>query len=167
MELRFIEYFRSQGVSMHTLRKSAEKARLEWDRQHPFALSHARYLTDRRKIFAQVAKDEGDKVTWDLASGQHEFWEAIEQAVARGVEFNPRTDLACRWHPKPGDFPLIVVDPRLAYGRPVIEPRGVPTAALFRQWKAEKGDAGRVGRWFDVPVGEVRQAIEFELQIAV
>jgi uncharacterized protein (DUF433 family) len=166
MEMRFIEYFRSQGVSMHTLRRAAATARREWNREHPFALSKAKYLADRRKIFAQVAKEQDDKVTWDLASGQHEMWEAIEQAVARGVEFNPQTDLASRWHPRPGEFPQIVVDPRLAYGRPVIEPAGVPTSALFRQWKAEKGDWDRVARWFKVSADDVREAIDFELQIA-
>jgi len=167
MEMRFIEYFRSQGVSMQTLRRAAAMARKEWEREHPFALSQATYLTDRRKIFAQVAKEEGDRVTWDMASGQHEIWEAIEQAVARGVQFDPKTDVACRWHPKPGEFPTIVVDPRFAYGRPVVEPAGVPTAALFRQWKAEKGDRERVAEWFSLPCEDVRTAVEFELQIAV
>jgi uncharacterized protein (DUF433 family) len=166
MEMRFIEFFRGQGVSMPTLRKSAEKARTEWGKEHPFALSHAIYMTDRRKVFAQVAQEEGDKTTWDLASGQHEMWEAIEQAIAKGVTFDPKTELACRWHPRPGDFPHIVVDPRFAFGRPVVEARGVPTAALFRQWRAEGGDKERVARWFEVSAPEVAEAVEFELQLA-
>src|SRR3546814_6586021 len=33
MELRFIEYFRGQGVSMPTLRKAADMARKEWSVQ--------------------------------------------------------------------------------------------------------------------------------------
>ena len=65
MEMRFVEYFRSQKVPMTTLRRAAEKARKDWDSSHPFALSKAKYLTDRRKIFAQAAEENGDQTTWD------------------------------------------------------------------------------------------------------
>jgi len=112
MEMRFIEYFRKQDVSMHTLRMAAEKARAEWDKQHPFALSKAKYLTDRRTIFAQVAEAGDDRRTWDMATGQMEMWEAIESAIAKGVIFDPATDLALRWKPRQGDYPDVVVDPK-------------------------------------------------------
>jgi hypothetical protein len=48
-----------------------------------------------------------------------------------------------------------------------VEPAGVPTAALFRQWKAERGDRERVAEWFNLPPEDVRTAVDFELQIAV
>lgn len=149
---------------MQTLRKAADRARQDWGENHPLALSHARYLTDRRRVFAQVAEETGDKVTWDLASGQHQIWIAIEDAVAKGVVFDPVTHLASRWFPRPAEFPTVVVDPRIAYGRPAVEDSGVPTAALFRQWKAEKGDSSRVARWFNVSTADVKSAVEFEIQ---
>lgn len=165
MELRFIEYFRGQGVSMNTLRVAAQKARSEWNVDHPFALSDAQYLTDRRRIIAQSAEETGDKATWDLVSGQYVIWQMIEQSIAKGVVFDPRSHLATKWHPRPSDFPTIVIDPARAFGRPIIGDAGVPTAALFRQLKAE-GDVERVARWFRVPAADVEAAAAFEVELA-
>jgi uncharacterized protein (DUF433 family) len=166
MEMRFIEYFRRQGVSMQTLRKASEKARMDWDAKHPFALSKAQYLTDRRNIFAQVAEQEGDEATWNLATGQMEMWELIEAAIAKGIVFDATTDLASLWKPRQADFPSVVLDPKRAFGKPIVEAGGVPTSALVRQWRAERGDARRVAKWFDIEESEVAQAVEFEMIFA-
>jgi uncharacterized protein (DUF433 family) len=129
------------------------------------ALSKLKYLTDRRKIFGQVAEEENDKRTWDLATNQYEMWDAIEGVIANGVEFSPSTELAKLWRPRP-DCPDVIIDPHVAFGRPAIGDRGVPTVVLFRQWRAEGGDAERVASWFPVTTEEVAQAVEFELLMA-
>jgi hypothetical protein len=46
-------------------------------------------------------------------------------------------DLAYRWHPV-RDLPRIVLDPKYAFGRPVIENAWVPTDTLFGAFEAEK-----------------------------
>lgn len=166
MEMRFIEYFRSQGVSMPTLRKAAEIARSDWSVQHPFALSKVRYLTDRRKVIAQAAEQTDDRVTWEMATGQYLIWEAVEDSIAKGVVFDPSTHLALRWRPRPGDHPEIVLDPAKAFGRPVVESVGIPSAVLFRQWKAEDGNIERVARLFKIDAQQVDSAIRFELDLA-
>ena len=165
MELRFVEHFRGQKVPMPTIRQSAMKAREDWDAMHPFALSKARYLTDRRNIFEQIAEKTGDDITRDLASGQHEMWEMIESYIAKSVVFDPSTHLAQRWTPKPSEFPNIILDPHFASGRPVHQKGGIPTSALFRQWKAE-GHKNVVAQWFNIEASDVEEAIEFELSLA-
>ena len=137
----------------------------EWGVQHPLALSNATYLTDRRKIFGQVAEEAGDKRTWDMATNQLEMWAAIETIIVKGVEFSPATELARLWRPR-SDCPNVVVDPQVAFGRPAIGGYGVPTIALFRQWKAEDGDAELVADWFHVSPANVKEAVEFELLMA-
>ena len=166
MEIRFIDYFRGQNVPLQTLRRAAEQAREDWNTSHPFALSKAKYLTDRRKVFAQSAEAEGDETTWDLATNQYEMWEALEDAIARGVEFNPLTALAEKWHPLGGDFPHVVINPRFAFGHPVIGKRAVPTAALFAQYRAEGGNVMRVAKWFGVPRRDISEAVQFEIEMA-
>ncbi|WP_146032583.1 hypothetical protein [Sphingobium sp. SA916] len=166
MELRFIEYFRGQGVSMQTLRKAAEMARKEWSVQHPFALSDVKYLTDRRRVIAQASEEVGDRPTWELVTGQYLIWDAIEASIAKGVVFDPATHLASRWKPRPGDHPDIVLDPARAFGKPLVDSAGIPTDALFRQWKAEDGNFDRVARWFNVSRGQVEGAVRFELDLA-
>src|SRR3546814_10848720 len=79
---------------MPTLRKAADMARKEWSVQHPFALSDIKYLTDRRKVIAQASEAVGDRSTWELATGQYLIWETIEASIAKGVVFDPSTDLA-------------------------------------------------------------------------
>lgn len=167
MELRFIEAFRRQGVSMPTLRKAAARARTDWDTQHPFALSKARYITDRRKIFAQVAEQEKDRATWDMASGQHEMWDVIEATIAKGVEFDPKSDLAQRWTPHPDEFPSVLLDPKVAFGKPALSDTGVPTAAVIRMWRAEQGNLTRVARAFAISEVDTRAAVDFEIKTAL
>ena len=166
MELRFIEYFRGQGVSMQTLRKAAEMARRDWNVEHPFALSDIKYLTDRRQVIARASKEVGDQPTWELATGQYVIWETIEASIAKGVAFDPATHLAARWKPRPGDHPDIILDPSQAFGSPVVESAGIPTSALFRQWKAEDGNFRRVARWFGIDRDQVEAAVRFELDLA-
>jgi uncharacterized protein (DUF433 family) len=166
MEMRFIEAFRRQGVSMQTLRKAAAKARVEWNTDHPFALSKARYLTDRTTVFAQIAKQEGDQVTWDLVSGQHEMWDVIEATIEKGVIFDPSTGIARRWAPFPTEFPRIGLDPAIAFGKPTLWDERVPTAALYRMWRAESGNFTKVARAFGISEDAVRSAVEYEIKTA-
>lgn len=165
IEVRFVEHFRRQGLSLQYLRKVAEKARHEFKTQHPFALSHAEFLTDRKKIFEQVAEEEGKKIR-EILTGQYEMYATIERILAKGIAFNPRTYLAEEWRPLENECPHVVVNPKYDYGRPVIGSLHVPTAAIFRQWKAEKGDPARVADWWGVEPGEVEEAIEFEVRMA-
>jgi uncharacterized protein (DUF433 family) len=165
MELRFVDHFTRQGVPLQTIRKSAERARLQWGVNHPLALSNAKYLTDRRKIFGQVAEEEGDRRTWDMATNQLEMWAAIESIIVKGVEFSPATELARLWRPR-SDCPNVFINPKIAFGRPSIGERGIPTVALYRQWRAEDGNGERVASWFHVKPEDVTEAVEFELLMA-
>jgi uncharacterized protein (DUF433 family) len=166
MEMRFIEAFRRQGVPMQTLRRAAARARKDWDVPHPFALSKARYLTDRRNVFAQVAEQEKDRVTWDMASGQHEMWEVIEGTIAKGVEFDPASDLARRWYPLPAEFPDVGIDPAVAFGKPALSGARIPTAAIHRMWRAEGGNISRVADAFEISQDAALSAVEYEITTA-
>ncbi len=165
MELRFIAFFRNQGVSMPTLRRAAERARNDWQVQHPLALASSKYVTDRKKVIARSAEETGDERAWDMATGQHEMWVTIEQTIEKGVEFDPNTYLAKFWAPSPGEFPNVLIDPRVAFGRPVVKGTSVPTRTLYRQWQAE-GHKTKVAKWFDVPEDAVETAISYELRTA-
>jgi uncharacterized protein (DUF433 family) len=166
MEIRFLDHFRRQGVPLQTLRRAAEKARIEMGSRHPFALSNLRFLTDRRKVFGSAAEETGDTKTWDLVTHQYEMYEAIEGVLARGVAFDPVSGMARQWHPLQAEYPDVVIDASHAFGRPVVGNRHIPTAALLRSWKAENGDRRRVAKWFGVAESDVRQAVDFELTLA-
>jgi uncharacterized protein (DUF433 family) len=167
MEIRFVEHFRSNGVRMTTIRRAAENLRGRWKVAHPFAHQGIdRYLTDRREIFAKVAMADGDVTAWNLATDQLEMWEAIEQTIADGVDFDPATAMARSWRPRAREFPSVLIDPRHAFGSPVVGARAVPTAALFRQWNAEGGDTARVAKWYGTSEQDVADAVGFERALA-
>ena len=94
------------------------------------------------------------------------MYATIERILAKGMAFDPQTYLADEWRPLENDCPHVVVNPKYDYGRPVIGSLHVPTAAIFRQWKAEKGDRARVADWWGVEPSEVEEAIEFEVRMA-
>ena len=164
IEVRFVEHFRAQRLSLQYLRKVAVRAREEFSVQHPFALSNAKFLTDRKRIFEQTAEEEGLKVH-ELLSGQYEMYEVIEEILAKGIAFDPKTFLAKEWRPLQNFCPNVIVNPRYAYGYPVVGDNHVPTAAIYRQWQAERGDRERVMGWWDVGLSDVDEAVEFEIRI--
>ena len=153
-------------VPMQTIRRAANILRQQGNSSHPLATSKAKYLTDRKNIFQQVAVENHDEVTLNLISGQHEIYEALESKLAQGVEFDPVTYLACAWQPNPDKFPNIVVNPKYASGCPTINNCNVPTVALFRQWNAEEQNVGVVARWYNVEESLVDEAVRFELSMA-
>jgi hypothetical protein len=76
IEVRFLEYFRAEGVPLQTLRKVAARARLDLNTKHPFAISNTRFVSDRKHIFAVVAKEEHDTTTLNMATSQYEMYAA-------------------------------------------------------------------------------------------
>ena len=163
LEIRFVDHFRAQGVSLQTLRKAAEFARQELNQHHPFATSNVKFMTDRKEVFLKTAKELKDNTLLNLVTKQYEMYVILENVLARGIEFDPASGLAERWQPKPKEFPSIYLDPVFAYGQPIVKPAGVPTDAIFQAWKAENGSYEAVSDWFELDRKLVQEAVEFEL----
>ena len=165
MEVRFIQCFRAAGVPAQTIRRAVEEAGKQWGVSHPLALYNETYVTDRRNIFAQVAEEDNDRVTWDMATGQLEMWTVIEETIAKGVRFDPSEYRAQSWTPRPGEFDDVIIDPRIAFGRAIVSGTRVPTSVLFGQWMTERSKE-RVAKWFNVTQEAVATAIGFEFALA-
>lgn len=164
LEVRFVEHFRSQKISLQALRVAAKNARRELGVSHPFATSNVKFQTDRKQIFLETAKETGDTFFLNLMTNQIEIYELIEQFLARDLEFDV-SGLARLWRPAPNVSPDVIISPVYAFGQPVISARRVPTSTLFRAWKAEDGALDTVAKWHAVTKAEVRQAVEFEMRI--
>ncbi len=163
VEVRFVEHFRQQKISLQALRAAAANARAALDVSHPFATSGVKFQTDRKRVFLETAKAAGDPHLLDLMTNQLVIYEMIERMLEKSLEFD-LSGFARQWRPAPESAPNVVVSPAFAFGRPVISRRRVPTATLFQAWRAEGGDANAVADWHDVLPDEVREAVEFELR---
>jgi uncharacterized protein (DUF433 family) len=165
VEVRFVEHFRQQKISLQALRTAAANARAALDVSHPFATSGVKFQTDRKRVFLETAKEAGDPHLLDLMTNQLVIYEMIERVLEKSLEFD-LSGFARQWRPAPESAPNVIVSPVFAFGRPVISSRHVPTGTLFQAWRAEGGNAEAVADWHDVHPEEVREAVEFELRPA-
>lgn len=161
VEILFVKAFLEHGVSMRTIRMAAVEGGKIFKVKHPFCLK--RFETDGRDIFASVAKNSGDEAIVNLVSPQTVFPKVI-RPLFKQIEYDVASDMAAVWWPRGRDFP-VVLDPARAFGTPIVAKRGVPTHVLAGP--VEAGDSPElVAKWFEVPVGDVKAAIEFERALA-
>jgi uncharacterized protein (DUF433 family) len=166
MEVRFVEFFRRQGLSLQSLRKAFVNAKKELQMEHPFASSDVKFMTDRKEIFLHTAREMGDHFLLNLMTNQIEIYEAVEQALAKDLCFDPRSGLAYRWRPAPELYPDIILDPSIAFGHPVVAPQYVPTSAIYNLWRAENANVKAVASWFQISRDLVDQAVKYEMRFA-
>ncbi len=164
IELWFITFFRSEGVSFQVIRKAAEEAtRLLGP--HPFAL-HG-FSTDGASIFADL-RERGTRIAGlpertvmeELNRGQIVMRELVKPYLR---EITWGEDFASMFWPC-GPERGIVLDPTRCFGQPIVAEDAIPTRALYRRHKA--GDAMELlAEWYRTSVEAVRAAIEFEQQL--
>ncbi|MEC9347865.1 MAG: hypothetical protein VYB54_16690 [Pseudomonadota bacterium] len=159
MELRVALLFIGRGVGLHTLRLCHQRASAVLETDRPF--SSARFRTDGRTIFLDLAEEANDDGLMDLRLGQWTFRKVIEPTF-RDLDFDG--DRPARWRPYDGRD-SIVVDPERSFGQPIANASGVPTATLARAVNAE-GSIRAAAAAFEVPVVDVRDAVAFEERLA-
>jgi uncharacterized protein (DUF433 family) len=111
-----------------------------------------------------TAFEEEDGKYIDLLKECYAHPELIRPALRGRVEFGTSGPLYLE--PDPKVFPLVRIDPRRAFGRPVIVEGdvAVPTTTLAEAAGAE-GAAG-ASDWFGVSESAVQQAVDFENRLA-
>jgi uncharacterized protein (DUF433 family)/DNA-binding transcriptional MerR regulator len=162
LEVRFVKEFRKHGVSLQVIRTAAKEARGMFNTAYPFTCH--RFQTDGKTIFWNAARETGEKDMLDLRRKQFVFEDVIRPFLYAGIEFGSGT-CASRW------FPLkrskkVVLDPAIAFGKPIVTDVGIRTDILHEAWLAEDKDKKRVARQFEVPVQAVDSAIYFEDRLA-
>lgn len=161
LEVRFVQAFRKHGVSLQTIRIASAHARAMFD--HPYPFTCKRFQTDGRTIFATALEESGDMQMLDLPKKQFAFAKIIEPSLHRGIEFGS-DDLASHWYPLPRSK-AVVLDPTIAFGKPVVTNGSVRTSILYDAFKAEQNKQF-VAKLYEVPLNAVDAAIRFEEQLA-
>lgn len=160
LEVQFVKAFRKHDVSLQTIRIAARHAREMFNSSYPFTCH--RFQTDGKTIFWEAARESGEQDMLDLRSKQFVFEKVIRPSLYEGIEFGAG-DRASRWFPTKNK--KVVLDPAIAFGKPIITDVGIRTDILFEAWLAESKDRRRVARQFEVPMDAVDAAIRFEEQI--
>jgi uncharacterized protein (DUF433 family) len=156
IEARFIKHFGDLGLSPQSIRKVATKLRAKHHEDHPFATKN-RFRTDGRKIFIEVVETEEERRILDIITDNFVMAPMVDPSLFDTVLY--ADDLAYRWRPYP-NVP-IVLDPKIAFGRPVIEGAWATTRTIYSSFKVE-GDFAAVADEFRLDEDAVRHAVEFE-----
>ena len=78
------------------------------------------------------------------------------------IDYDRNTQQAVRWH----IADRIVIDPKIRFGKPVVEGTGIATSILRDSFFANDEDAAFVARWFGIEAEQVMAAVDFESDLA-
>jgi uncharacterized protein (DUF433 family) len=150
---------RDKGVSLQFIRRVHAQLKDQWKTDHPFCRVEVR--TDGKRIFScrLDEHDRGDVV--DVRTGQKVF-DTVLLPFLKKLAYDEATRLARRW----AIAPLVVLDPAVGFGKPVVENFGVSTRVLAAAFEANGRDAATVAAMFGVGEPHVRAAVGFEARLA-
>jgi uncharacterized protein (DUF433 family) len=118
------------GLKKSTVREAAEAIRQEFDT--PYGLATKRIVTDGIDIFIEHAGRELARA----ADGQRPIKEMIAGDL-RYISWDTDDDTPSRLHLQQySDLAPVIIDPRFAWGAPVIESNRVPVDTVVDLWRA-------------------------------
>ncbi len=143
---------------MSTVRQARAELMERFQTPHPFALKGL--MTSGRTLIKSLNED----ILLELGTrGQTAFSKVLEPFCA-GLDFDQASSLASRYFPLGREHP-VVVDPRRAFGRPVIEGTNLTTEAVMSLLRGGES-AENVAESFRISTEAVLAAKAFELQKA-
>ena len=156
IELRFVHQFNEAGVGINAIRASLKLAQEVADDPLPF--STRRFRTDGKTIFMETIRESGkESQLLDLKRKQYAISRVLERTFK---DLDTDDEVVTRWRPYHGKA-SIVIDPTRAFGQPIADETGIPTATLADAVKAE-GSSKRVAYLYGVAETVVRDADNFE-----
>lgn len=157
--LRVVKGLRDAGVSLQAIRKAIPRAAGILESERP--LSSARFRTDGRQVFLEIAGEDGDTELLELLSGQLAFAKILDPFLRR---FDFDGDQPVRWRIG-GDRSAIILDANRGFGQPIDSETGVPAQTLIDAVAAE-GSVRAAARSFAVSEKAVRDALKVEPLLA-
>lgn len=158
IEARLVSHMLRQGVPLRTLRAVSRKLKRDTGSKHPFALDR-KFVSEGFRMFER----DGDRLV-NIANDCYAEPGLMGPALEGKVIFE--RGRASYYLPYPADLPHVRIDPRVAFGRPVlvVSKRAVPTAKLADTARMEGIDA--TADWFGVSAAGVSEAMSFEERLA-
>ncbi|WP_433694043.1 DUF433 domain-containing protein [Herbaspirillum seropedicae] len=153
LELRIVKAFVEKNVPLQVIRVALTNARKLFG-DYPFTAN--RFLTDGRSIFHEAI--EGETQLTDLAKQQLVFEQIIRPTLYAGIEFTA-TGKATRWYPTKNK--VVVLDPEVSFGKPILAEYGVRTDVIAQAVKVEKSKRA-VAAIYEIPLSAVEAAVKFE-----
>lgn len=152
---------REHKVSLEKVRKAIDYLKREFPSKHP--LADQQFETDGVNLFVEKY-GQLIGISQDGQLAMKEVLRAYMRRVERDmagipVRLYPFTTTSIQSEPK-----LIVIDPRIAFGQPVIAGTGIRTATIAERYKAGES-IGELADDYDLQPSQIEEAIRCELQL--
>ena len=161
LELRVVKAFVDEkDISLQRVRIAALRASEQFDTPHPFA--SRRVYTDGQQIFAALSQngEPPDVVQLTGSSILQISSGGIVGPFIEEIEFDEQTALAHKYWPL-GKRTPVVLDPRIAFGAPIVAGTATRTDAVAALARAA-GNENAAANGYDLPKKKVRAAVRFE-----
>ena len=159
MEIRYVDAFRKSGVPWWIIRTGSTRGKELFHTTHPFCTE--KFKTNGRDLFSDIPDEAGKTITIDVVQN-HRTFHSILRRYLHGVTFS--NSLIAQWWPL-GSRRHVVIDPRRSFGKPIVDPEGVPTRVLADAAKAEQ-DPRKAAQIYEVSLTSMRDAVEYESTLA-
>jgi uncharacterized protein (DUF433 family) len=159
IELFIAGQLRDNGVSLQTLRKVYERLQADLGTRHPFC--RREIMTKDGQVFRLGLDARGTEEMVEVLTRQRVFPDILLPFLRR-MDYDEATEMVKRWC----IADLVVIDPAICFGKPMIEGVGITTAVLAACYEANDHDAELVADWFKVHSKHVVAAVDFERKLA-
>jgi uncharacterized protein (DUF433 family) len=159
IELFVAGQLRDRGVSLQSLRKVHKRLQADLGTRHPFCRQEI--LTKHGQIFTLGLDEQGRSEMVEVLTRQRVFPDILLPFLKR-IDYDEATAMAQRWC----IANLVVIDPAICLGKPIVDGVGIATAILSASYEANDKNAELVADWFRVHTKHVIAAVEFERSMA-
>ena len=158
IELKIGGSLRGMGVSLPYLRKVYDHLQQEFG-DHPFC--KRQIYVGGKKIFTRGLNEKESNSVIETITNQG-YFESIILPFLKKIDYDDLTELAIRWR----IANLVVIDPAIRFGKPIVEETGIATHVLRQSFYANNEDADFVAGWFGIERRHVEAAVAFENSLA-
>jgi len=156
IDLLFVKQFLARGLSLQKIRKALTEAQALIGGHH---FAQRSFFTDGKNIYMQIKNDSESLI--ELLSGGHWVISQFIKELAQQIEFDEPTGFAAKWYPL-GKSGLVVIDPKISFGRPTLIGKSISTDNVFNCYLGENENISKVCKWLDLNQEQVNAAIKFE-----
>ena len=154
VELYVVGRLRDHGLSLQKIRRVHAKMADRLDTKHPFG--KRRIFTDGADLFIGNADGDREELI-DILHDQKVFPEILLPFLKR-IEYDDATSLAKCWR----IADMVVLDPSICYGKPIVQQIGISTKILANAYRANDRNVDFVAYWYNIKPKHVMAAVEFE-----
>ncbi|HEV3165484.1 MAG TPA: DUF433 domain-containing protein [Isosphaeraceae bacterium] len=152
---------RGHGVSLQYIRRAHARLQEDWKTRHPFSRRDIRTHGQELFVCALDLNDAERAIVYEVIT-KNQVFENIILPTLQKIDYDQATDLASKWHLTP----MVSLNPRVCFGKPVVDAIGITTHVLAASYFANGQNAKAVASWYEIEEQHVMAAVEYEARNA-